>query len=391
MHEFPRIQRLPPYVFTVIDELAQSLRDEGIDVIDFGMGNPDLPTPPHIIQAMKAAIDDTKSHRYSVSRGIQELREAIAKWYKRRYDVKIDPDREAIATIGSKEGLAHLVLATMGPGDAAIVPNPAYPIHPFAFVIAGADVRHVPMQDERDFFKNLQRVIKESWPAPKMLILNFPSNPTGYCVNLNFFTKVVEIAREHSIWVVHDLAYADITFDGYRAPSILQVPGAKEIAVETYTLSKGYSMAGWRVGFVCGNSTLVAALRRMKSYLDYGMFMPIQKAAVAALNGPDDCVKEICQIYQLRRDALCEGLQSIGWAVEKPKATMFVWALIPEKYRHLGSLTFSKLLLEKAHVTVSPGIGFGEYGNDYVRFSLIQPDDKIAQAIQQIDQALKLK
>ncbi|PIQ43750.1 MAG: alanine transaminase [Gammaproteobacteria bacterium CG11_big_fil_rev_8_21_14_0_20_46_22] len=390
MQPFSRIQRLPPYVFSLIDELKSDLLADGRTIIDFGMGNPDQPAPAHVVEAMKAAMDDPKSHRYSVSRGITELREAICQWYKTRYGVKLDPSGEAIATMGSKEGLAHLILATMGPGDTALVPNPAYPIHPFGFVIAGADVRHVPMQDEKSFLKNLQDAIKESWPAPKMLVLNFPSNPTAYCVNLIFFEKIIDIARKHGIWVVHDLAYADIVFDGYKAPSILQVPGAKEIAVETYSLSKSYNMAGWRCGFVCGNPTLIEALGRMKSYLDYGMFTPIQKAAVTALTGPQDCVAEIRATYQHRRDLMCESLADIGWAIQKPKATMFLWAKIPEKFRDMGSLMFSKWLLEKAGVAVSPGIGFGEYGNDHVRFSLIQGGDKISYAVEAMSSVLKL-
>ncbi|WP_440941204.1 aminotransferase class I/II-fold pyridoxal phosphate-dependent enzyme, partial [Immundisolibacter sp.] len=310
-------------------------------------------------------------------------------WYKRRYDVDLNPDSEAIVTIGSKEGLAHLALATVGPGDAVLVPNPTYPIHPYGFVIAGADIRHVPMLPELDFFEELETAIRNCWPRPKFLVLNFPSNPTTTCVDLDFFERVVRVAREHEIWVIHDLAYAEIAFDGYQAPSILQVPGAKDIAVEAYTLSKTYNMPGWRVGFMCGNPTLINALARIKSYLDYGTFTPIQVAAIAALEGPQDCVREIAAMYQRRRDVLCEGLNAAGWAVEKPKATMFVWARIPERFRALGSLEFSKLLLKEAHVAVSPGIGFGEYGDEYVRFGLIENEHRTRQAVRSIRRLLR--
>ena len=391
MHEFSRIQRLPPYIFTVVDQLKAQLISDGETLFDFGMANPDQPPPENIVAALKEALDKPGAHRYSVSQGIHPLRKAICNWYGRRYNVDLDPKREAIVTVGSKEGLAHLIFATMGPGDAALVPNPSYPIHPFGFVMAGADIRHLPMDTEKDFFKKLRHAIKESWPAPKMLVLNFPSNPTTTCVNLSFFKKVVEIAREHGVWVIQDLAYADIVFDGYKAPSILQVPGAKEIAVETYSLSNAYNMPGWRVGFVCGNSTLISALKRIKSYLDYGLFTPIQVAAVEALNGPQDCVKKICHIYRERRNLMCESLAGIGWDVPKPKATMFLWAKIPEEYRDMGSLTFTKFLLEKAHVVVSPGIGFGEYGNEYVRFSLTAEDDNISKAVASLGSILKIK
>jgi alanine-synthesizing transaminase len=329
------------------------------------------------------------THRYSVSRGIPRLRRAICNWYQTRYAVELDPESEAIVTIGSKEGLAHLALATLGPGDAVLVPNPAYPIHPYGFVIAGADIRHVPLLPGVDFFAELEKAIKDSWPRPKMLVLNFPANPTTQCVELEFFEKVVAIAREHEIWVIHDLAYADLVFDGYVAPSILQVPGAKDIAVEFFTLSKSYNMPGWRVGFMCGNPTLVAALGRMKSYLDYGMFTPIQVAAIAALEGPQDCVGEICELYRKRRDVLCDGLNALGWAVEKPKATMFVWAPIPEPYRSMGSLEFCKKLLAEAKVAVSPGIGFGAYGDDHVRFGLIENEHRTRQALRGIREMLR--
>ena len=382
--EFSRIKRLPPYVFNIVNELKAKARARGEDIIDFGMGNPDQPTPRHIVDKLVEAAQRGDTHRYSVSRGIPRLRRAICNWYADRYGVELDPESEAIVTIGSKEGLAHLALATMGPGDAVLVPNPAYPIHPYGFVIAGADIRHVPLVPGIDFFAELEKAIKDSWPRPKMLVLNFPANPTTGCVELDFFEKVVEIAREHEIWVVHDLAYAEIVFDGYKAPSILQVPGARDVAVEFYSLSKTYNMPGWRVGFMCGNRTLVAALARMKSYLDYGMFTPIQVAAIHALEGPQECVEEIRETYRKRRDVLCSGLQSVGWAVEPPRATMFVWAPIPEAYRHLGSLEFSKKLLTEAKVAVSPGVGFGEYGDDHVRFSLIENEHRTRQAIRGI-------
>ena len=390
MDEFPRIKRLPPYVFNIVNELKAAARARGEDIIDFGMGNPDRPAPQHIIDKLTEAAQRSDTHRYSLSKGIPRLRKAICDWYKRRYDVDLDPETQAIVTIGSKEGLAHLALATVGPGDAVLVPNPAYPIHPYGFVIAGADIRHVPViGGETAFFEELEKAIKDSWPTPKMLVLNFPGNPTTQCVELEFFERVVEIAREHNIWVVHDLAYADLVFDGYRAPSILQVPGAETIAVEFYSLSKSYNMPGWRVGFMCGNTTLVAALTRMKSYLDYGMFTPIQIAAITALEGPQDCVQETVGIYRSRRDVLCDGLNSIGWNVEKPRATMFVWAPIPEQYRALGSLEFTKKMLQQAKVAVSPGIGFGEYGDGFVRFGLIENEHRTRQAVRGIRDMLR--
>lgn len=382
--DFQRIKRLPPYVFNIVTELKAKARARGEDIIDFGMGNPDQPTPKHIVDKLVEAAQRGNTHRYSVSRGIPRLRRAICAWYKKRFDVDLDPDSEAIVTIGSKEGLAHLAMATLGPGDAVLVPNPAYPIHPYGSVIAGADIRHVPLIDGVDFFVELEKAIKDSWPRPKMLILNFPGNPTTKCVELEFFEKIVAIAREHQIWVVHDIAYGEIVFDGTVAPSILQVPGAKEVAVEFYSMSKTYNMPGWRVGYMCGNSRLVSALAKMKSYLDYGTFTPIQVAAIAALEGPQDCVAQIRDMYQRRRDVICNGLNSIGWAVEPPKATMFVWAPIPEPYRHLGSLEFSKLLLDKAKVAASPGVGFGAYGDDHVRFSLIENEHRSRQAIRGI-------
>lgn len=379
--QFRRIERLPPYVFNIIGDLKQQARAAGEDIIDFGMGNPDQPTPAHIVDKMIETAQRGDTHRYSQSKGIPRLRKAICDWYQRRYDVTLDPASEAIVTLGSKEGLAHLALATVGPGDAVLVPNPAYPIHPYGFAIAGADIRHVPMRPDVDFFAELEKAIKDSWPKPKMLVLNFPGNPTTQCVDLEFYEKVVAIARDNDIWVVQDLAYADLVFDGYKAPSILQVDGAIDVAVEFFSLSKSYNMPGWRVGFMCGNEALVAALTRIKSYLDYGMFTPIQVAAIAALEGPQDCVEDIRQMYQERRDVLCDGLNGLGWPVEKPRATMFVWARIPDQYREMGSLEFSKKLLREAKVAVSPGIGFGEYGDDYVRFGLIENTHRTRQAI----------
>lgn len=384
IEDFPRIKRLPPYVFNIVGELKAKARAAGEDIIDFGMGNPDQPTPQHIVDKMCEAAQRGDTHRYSLSKGIPRLRRAICHWYKTKFDVDLDPETEAIVTIGSKEGLAHLALATVGPGDAVLVPNPAYPIHPYGFVIAGADIRHVPMTHEVDFFFELEKAIKDSWPKPKMLILNFPGNPTADCVELDFFEKVVAIAKEHGIWVVQDIAYAEIAFDGYQPPSIMQVEGAKEVAVEFYSLSKSYNMPGWRVGFMVGNPTLVSALARMKSYLDYGMFTPIQVAAISALEGDQSCVKEISDMYQRRRDVLCEGLNNIGWQVTPPKATMFLWAKIPEHYREMGSIEFSKRLLQEAKVAVSPGIGFGSYGDDHVRFSLIENEHRTRQAIRGI-------
>ncbi len=387
--DFPRIKRLPPYVFNIVNELKAQARARGEDIVDFGMGNPDQPTPSHIVDKLCEAAQRGDTHRYSLSKGIPRLRRAVTGWYKKKFDVDLDPDTEAIVTIGSKEGLSHLALATVGPGDAVLVPNPAYPIHPYSMVIAGADVRHVPLRPDVDFFSELEKAIKTSYPVPKMLLLNFPGNPTTQCVELEFFERVVEIAREHEIWVVHDLAYAELVFDGYKAPSILQIPGAKDIAVEVYTLSKTYNMPGWRVGFVCGNPTLVGALAKMKSYLDYGMFTPIQIASILALEDDQSCVEEIRELYLGRRNALCEGLTAAGWKVEKPKATMFVWAQIPEAYREMGSLEFCKKLLKDAKVAVSPGIGFGEYGDDHVRFSLIENKHRTRQAVRCIKEMLR--
>ena len=384
MEEFRRIKRLPPYVFAIVNALKAEARARGEDIIDFGMGNPDQPTPKHIVDKLVEAAQRRDTHRYSQSKGIPRLRRAICNWYKDRYDVDLDFETEAIVSIGSKEGLAHLALACLGPGDSVLVPNPAYPIHPYGFVIAGADVRHVPLVPGVDFFEELEKAIVESWPRPKMLVLNFPGNPTTQCVELDFFERVVAIAREHNIWVIHDIAYADIVFDGYKAPSILQIPGAKEIAVEFFSLSKSYNMPGWRVGFMVGNPVLVAALAKIKSYLDYGTFTPIQVAAITALEGPQECVQEIRDMYQKRRDVLCDGLNALGWQVEKPKATMFVWARIPEAYQSMGSLEFSKKLITDAKVAVSPGIGFGQHGDDHVRFSLIENEHRTRQALRGI-------
>ncbi|WP_026329593.1 alanine transaminase [Thiomicrorhabdus arctica] len=382
--DFQRINRLPPYVFNIVGELKAEARRRGEDIIDFGMGNPDQDTPKHIVDKLIEVVQREGTHRYSVSQGIPRLRKAICNWYKTKFDVELDYATEAVVTIGSKEGLAHLAMATVDKGDTVLVPNPAYPIHPFGFVIAGADVRHVKMTPDVDFFEELEKAIKESWPKPKMLILNFPGNPTTQTVELEFFERVIAIAKEHNIWVIHDLAYADIVFDGYIAPSILQVEGAKDIAVEFYTLSKSYNMPGWRVGFMVGNPTLVNALKRIKSYLDYGTFTPIQVAAIAALEGPQECVQEICDMYKLRRDVLCEGLNTIGWPVVPPKATMFIWAPIPKEYKAMGSIEFSKKLLTEAKVAVSPGIGFGDYGDDHVRFGLIENEHRTRQAIRGI-------
>ena len=382
--EFQTIQRLPPYILSVVNELKTKARQAGEDIIDFGMGNPDLPTPSHIVEKLIEASKREDTHRYSASRGIPRLRRAISSWYKEKFSVEIDPESEAIVTIGSKEGLGHLALAVLNPDDTVLVPNPAYPIHPFGCVIAGAQIDYVPITDETDFFENIKLAIEKSKSKIKMLILNFPSNPTTDCVTLDFFEKIICLAKEHKIWIVHDLAYAELVFDGYEAPSILQVKGAKDVAVEFYSLSKTYNMPGWRVGFMCGNRELVHALAKLKSYLDYGLFTPIQVAAITALEGSQECVETTRNIYKSRRDTLCEGLASISWHVEKPKATMFVWAKLPEKFQNIGSLEFSKLLLKEAKVACSPGVGFGEYGENHVRFSLIENEQRTRQAIRGI-------
>ena len=382
--EFPTIKRLPPYVFNIVNELKMQERRRGEDIIDFGMGNPDQPAPQHVIDKLVEASQRRDTHRYSMSRGIPRLRRAICNWYKQRYDVDLDPESEAIVTLGSKEGLAHLAMAIMDRGDSVLVPNPAYPIHPYGFILGGADVRHVPIGPDIDFFAELESAVRNTWPRPKLLLLNFPSNPTTQCVELDFFEKVIEFAEKHQLWVVQDFAYADIVYDGYQAPSILQVKGAKDMAVEFFSLSKSYNMPGWRVGFMVGNETLVHALARIKSYLDYGMFTPIQVAAIKALEGDQQCVKDIVSMYRARRDVLCEGLSSIGWQVDLPRATMFVWAEIPEHYKAMGSLEFSKKLLLDAKVAASPGIGFGEYGDQHCRFALIENEHRTRQAIRGI-------
>ena len=389
MEEFPRIKRLPPYVFNVTGELKLAARRRGEDVIDFSMGNPDGPTPQHIVDKLVESVQRPDTHGYSVSKGIYRLRKAICNWYQTRYQVDLDPDTEAIVTIGSKEGIAHLALATLERGDIVLVPNPSYPIHIYGPVIAGADIRHVPMQADIDFFDALEKAIRDGYPKPKMLIVNFPSNPTTQCVDLAFFERLIAIAREHNIYVVHDLAYADIVFDGYRAPSILEVAGAKEVAVEFFTMSKSYNMAGWRVGYMVGNRDLVNALGRMKSYHDYGTFTPIQVASIIALEGPQACVEEVRQTYQNRRDVLCAGLHAAGWMVDIPKATMYVWAPIPDVYKKMGSLEFSKKLLADAKIAVAPGTGFGHYGDGHVRFAMIENEARTRQAVRGIKEMFR--
>ena len=383
--EFYRINRLPPYIFNIVNELKVEARKNGDDVVDFGMGNPDQKTPEHIIYKMQECANEDSVHRYSTSKGIPRLRQAISNWYEEKYNVSIDPEDEAIVTIGSKEGLAHLSLATLNHGDSVIVPSPSYPIHPYGAVIAGAEIIYIKVEsDDDDFFRSLDEAINNSWPTPKMIIANFPSNPTTKCVDLNFLKELVRIAKKYNIYLVHDIAYAEIVFDGYKAPSILQVEGAKDIAVEFYTLSKSYNMPGWRIGFMCGNKKLVNALSRIKSYMDYGTYTPLQVGAIAALEGPQSCVEDIRLMYKSRRDVLCKGLNDIGWSVTPPKATMFVWAEIPEKYKSLGSLEFSKILLKETKVAVSPGIGFGKHGDDFVRFSLIENEQRARQAVRSL-------
>ncbi|MDR0339788.1 MAG: aminotransferase class I/II-fold pyridoxal phosphate-dependent enzyme [Desulfovibrio sp.] len=392
MNQFPRMHRLPPYVFAVTSELKMQLRRQNIDIVDFGMGNPDMATPSFIVDKLVEASTKAVNHRYSVSRGIPNLRKAICDWYARRYEVYLDPDKEAIATMGAKEGLAHLALAMLSPGDVVFAPDPTYPIHTYASIIAGADVRRIPIGRGRDFFEDLQLATRQTWPQPKVLFLSYPHNPTTEVITLEFFQKVVDFAKEHKIQVVHDLAYADLVFDGYSAPSFMQADGAKDVGVEFFSMSKSYSMAGWRVGFCVGNRDMVHALTRIKSYLDYGIFQPIQIAATVALNasihGEEDGVAEICDIYRQRRDWLIEGLNRIGWDVPPPKGTMFVWAQIPEEYRHMGSVEFTKLLLKEAHVAVSPGLGFGALGDDHVRFALIENQHRTKQAIRGLKKVL---
>ncbi|NOQ87243.1 MAG: aminotransferase class I/II-fold pyridoxal phosphate-dependent enzyme [Deltaproteobacteria bacterium] len=384
MEEFRRIKRLPPYVFSIVDALKIEARRRGEDIIDLGMGNPDVPTPKPIIDKLVEAVSNPRNHKYSASKGIYKLRLAITNWYKRRYNIDLDPDTEAIATIGAKEGIAHMALSTIGSGDLVLVPTPAYPIHPYSVIIAGGDLLTVPLREGSDFFQDLISAVKQTWPKPKMLILSFPHNPTTTVVDFEFFQKVVDFAKENKLFIIHDFAYADLVFDGYQAPSFLQVPGAKEVGVEFFSLSKSYSMPGWRVGFCVGNSHLIGALTRLKSYYDYGIFQPIQIASIIALNELQESVIEIVNIYQKRRDTLIEGLKRGGWKIEKPKATMFIWAKIPDKFSKMGSLEFSKLMLKEAKVAISPGIGFGDCGEGYVRFALVENEHRINQAVRGI-------
>jgi len=384
VEEFYRIKRLPPYVFAVVQDLKVKARARGEDIIDLGMGNPDLPTPAHIVDKLCEAARNPRNHRYSASKGIRRLRVAISAWYKTRFGVELDPESEAVATIGSKEGLAHLVLALLQPGDAVLVPNPAYPIHAYSVVIADGDLRSVPLVPGEDFFARLEETVRLAWPKPKGLLINFPHNPTTRVTDRAFFERVVAFAREHHLWVIHDFTYADLTFDGYRPPSFLEIPGAREVGVEFFSLTKSYSMAGWRLGFACGNARMLNALARIKSYLDYGVFQPIQIAGIIALEGPQACVRQTVETYRKRRDTLVSGLGRIGWKVEKPPATMFVWAPIPEAYRGMGSLEFAKLLLTEAKVAVSPGVGFGEFGEGFVRFALVENEQRIRQAVRGI-------
>jgi len=386
---FHRMMRLPPYIFGIVNQLKMEARRKGEDIIDLGMGNPDLATPKHIVNKLIEAVKNPKNHRYSASKGIHKLRLAITNWYRNRYDVDLDPESEAVVTIGAKEGIGHLVLATLGPGDVVLVPDPTYPIHAYSVVIAGGDLRSVPLTGEGDFFERLLTATKQTWPHPKMLIVSFPHNPTAKVVDLDFFERLVEFAKDHRLMVVHDLAYADIVFDGYRAPSLLQVNGAKEIGVEMFSLSKSYNMAGWRVGFAAGNPEMLTALARLKSYFDYGVFQPIQIAAIIALNEDQACVREISDIYKRRRDTLIHGLKRVGWEIEKPKGTMFVWAEIPKDFQKMGSLDFTKFLLREGKVAVSPGIGFGECGEGFVRFALVENDARIKQAVKGVQKALK--
>ncbi len=388
MSKFARLDRLPPYVFATVNEIKMEARRSGEDIIDLGMGNPDLGTPDHIVDKLIEAAGKSHNHRYSASMGITKLRMAIADWYQRRFDVDIDPDTEAIVTIGVKEGMSHLILVTIRPGDVVFTPNPTYPIHPYSAIISGGDVRGIPVGPESDFFDNLINATKQTWPRPKILILSYPHNPTTEVVELEFFEKIVDYAKEHDILIIHDFAYADLVYDGYKAPSFLQAKGAKDVGVEFFSLSKSYSMPGWRVGFCVGNPEIVFALRRIKSYLDYGIFQPIQIASIIALNGPTDCVEEIRQTYKERRDTLITGLNRIGWDIQSPKGTMFVWGKIPDQYRSMGSVEFSKFLIKEAQVAVSPGLGFGEYGDEYVRFALIENSMRINQAIRGIRKVL---
>ncbi|MFO8085875.1 MAG: aminotransferase class I/II-fold pyridoxal phosphate-dependent enzyme [Desulfobacterales bacterium] len=384
MTQFSRLDRLPPYVFARVNEIKMEARRSGIDIIDLGMGNPDLATPDHIVEKLLEAAKKPHNHRYSASKGITKLRMAISDWYKRRFDVDIDPDTEAIVTIGVKEGLSHLILVTIRPGDVVFTPNPTYPIHPYSAIISGGDVRGIPVGPEQNFFENLMAATRQTWPKPKVLIISYPHNPTTEVVEPQFFEKIVEYAKEHNIMVIHDFAYADLTFDNYQAPSFLQAAGAKDVGVEFFSLSKSYNMPGWRVGFCVGNKETIFALSRIKSYLDYGIFQPIQIASIIALNGPQQCVSNTCDIYKSRRDALISGLERVGWSIKPPMGTMFVWGKIPDQFSHMGSVEFSKFMIKEAHVAVSPGLGFGEYGDDYVRFALIENNQRINQAVRGI-------
>ncbi|MBW1713382.1 MAG: aminotransferase class I/II-fold pyridoxal phosphate-dependent enzyme [Deltaproteobacteria bacterium] len=389
MEDFPRIKRLPPYVFAEVNEIKMAARRAGEDVIDLGMGNPDLPTPDHIVAKLVEAAQKGHNHRYSASKGITKLRLAICDWYRRNYQVELDPDSEAIVTMGAKEGLSHLVLALVSPGDVCFAPNPTYPIHPYSVIIAGGDLRSIPIEPGRDFFEDLLQATKQTWPHPKLLIISFPHNPTGQVVDLPFFEKIVDFAKENDLLIIHDLAYADLCFDGYQAPSFLQAKGAKEVGVEFFSMSKSYSMAGWRVGFCCGNKRLVHALTRIKSYLDYGVFQPIQIAAIIALTGDQTCVQDIVETYRERRDTLVQGLARAGWNIDPPRATMFVWGKIPDKFAQMGSLEFSKMLIRKSKVAVSPGLGFGHYGDNYVRFALVENSHRINQAVRGIKKIMQ--
>ncbi|MDR1079667.1 MAG: aminotransferase class I/II-fold pyridoxal phosphate-dependent enzyme [Deltaproteobacteria bacterium] len=390
LFEFQRMNRLPPYVFATVNEFKMAARRAGSDIVDLGMGNPDLGTPHHIVDKLVEAAKKDSNHRYSASKGITKLRHAIASWYERRFGVELDPDTETVATLGAKEGLAHLTLATITPGEVVLAPDPTYPIHSYAAVISGGDLRNVPIGPDRDFFADLQIAVRQTWPRPRMLVISFPHNPTGAVVDLDFFEKVISFCRDHKILVIHDLAYADLCFDGYRAPSILQAKGAKDIAVEAFSLSKSYSMAGWRVGFIGGNSNLVGALTRIKSSLDYGAFQPIQIAAIIALNGPQNCVEEIRSTYLERRDVLVDGLLKAGWQVTPPKGGMFLWARIPDEFQSLGSVEFAKMLISNANVAVSPGLGFGSGGEGFVRFAMVENVQRIKQATRGIKKALSL-
>ena len=386
---FHRMMRLPPYIFGIVNQLKMEARQRGEDIIDLGMGNPDLPTPKHIVNKLIEAVKNPRNHRYSASKGIYKLRMAITDSYRRRYDVELDPETESVVTIGAKEGLGHLVLATIGPGDVVLVPDPTYPIHAYSVVIAGGDLRSVPLTGEGDFFQRLLTATKQTWPHPRMLIVSFPHNPTTKVVDLSFFEDLVAFAKDHHLMIVHDLAYGDIVFDGYRAPSLLQVKGAKDVGVEFFSLSKSYNMPGWRIGFALGNAEMLAALARLKSYLDYGAFQPVQIAGIIALNDNQDCVRETAEIYRKRRDTLIHGLKRVGWEVAKPRGTMFVWAEIPKPFKKMGSIDFSKLLLREGKVAVSPGVGFGEYGEGFVRFALVENENRIKQAVKGIQKVLK--